>query len=123
MFSSAKYSYGASCWVDAFSRRGATDESTADKNQLAQMVALLGPVPEELLAESGPRALEFFNEDGSAKGEVPNETLESVLASSLEQADTIMAVDESKVFLAFIRRTLTWSAEKRPSASELLTDP
>jgi serine/threonine-protein kinase SRPK3 len=106
-----------------FSRKGATDESTADKNQLAQMVALLGPVPEELLADSGPRALEFFNEDGSAKGEVRNETLESVLASSLEQAHKTMAVDEAKAFLAFIRRTLTWSAEKRASASELLTDP
>lgn len=50
------------------------------------MVALLGPSPEALLADSGPRALEFFNEDGSAKGDVPNETLESVLASSLEHA-------------------------------------
>lgn len=106
-----------------FSRKGATDESTADKNQLAQMVALLGPVPEELLVDSGPRALEFFNEDGSAKGEVRNETLESVLASSLEQDHKTMAVDEAKAFLAFIRRTLTWSAEKRASASELLTDP
>ena len=34
-----------------------------------------------------------------------------------------MSVDESKVFLAFIRRTLTWSAEKRVSAFELLTNP
>ena len=45
-----------------------TDESTADKNQLARMVALLGPVPEELLGDSGPRAFEFFSEDGSARG-------------------------------------------------------
>ena len=47
------------------------------------MVALLGPPPGKLLADSGPRALEFFNEEGSAKGDVPNETLELLLASSL----------------------------------------
>ena len=70
-----------------FTGQGALDEDTADKNQLAQMVALLGPTPEALLADSGPRALEFFNEDGSAKGRVPNETLESVLASSLEHVE------------------------------------
>ena len=41
-------------------RRSAPDEETADKNQLAQMVALLTPSPEALLADLGPRALEFF---------------------------------------------------------------
>jgi len=87
------------------------------------MVALLGPSPEALLADSGPRALEFFNEDGSAKGDVPNETLESVLASSLEHAKKTVTVEESEVFLSFIRRTLTWTAGKRASASELLNDP
>lgn len=87
------------------------------------MVALLGPPPEALLADSGPRALEFFNEDGSVKVNVPNETLESVLAASLERTKQTMTAEESKVFLAFIRRSLTWTEEKRPSASELLNDP
>jgi serine/threonine protein kinase len=49
-----------------FSRKGVPDEETADKYQLSRMVALLGPPPEVLLTDSGPRALEFFNEDGSA---------------------------------------------------------
>jgi serine/threonine-protein kinase SRPK3 len=106
-----------------FSRTGAPDGETADKNQLARMAALLGPPPEALLADSGPRAVEFFNEDGSAKGDVPNETLESVLASSLENAKKTMPVEESEAFLAFIRRTLTWTEEERASASELLNDP
>jgi serine/threonine-protein kinase SRPK3 len=102
-----------------FSRTGAPD----DKNQLARMVALLGPLPKALLADLGPRALEFFNEDGSAKATVPSETLESVLASSLEHAKKAMTIEESEAFLAFIRRTLTWTEEKRASASELLSDP
>jgi len=75
------------------------------------VVALLGPTPPRLLADSGPRALEIFNEDGSAKGEVSNETLESVLASSLERVGQTMTAEESKAFLAFIRKTLTWVVE------------
>ena len=106
-----------------FSRRGAPDELTADKNQLARMVALLGPPPPQLLDDSGPRALEFFNEDGSPKGEAPNETLESVLASSLERVERTMTTEESKAFLDFLRRTLTWTEEERATASELLNDP
>ena len=81
------------------------------------MVALLGPPPKVLLADSGPRALEIFNEDGSAKGDVPDETLESVLASSLEHAKATMTAEESEAFLAFIRRTLTRTEERRASAS------
>ncbi|KAF9474649.1 kinase-like protein [Pholiota conissans] len=103
------------------------DELTRDTNQLARMVALLGPPPEALLADSGPRALEFFNEDGSPKGDVPNDTLESLLASSLdsehEDDDRKMTTEESEMFLAFIRRALTWDDVKRPSASELFADP
>ena len=107
-----------------FSRQDAPDELTADKNQLARMVALLGPPPPQLLDDSGPRALEFFNEDGSPKGEAPNETLESVLASSLERVTKqTMTAEESKTFLAFLRRTLTWTEEERPTASELINDP
>ncbi|TDL14491.1 kinase-like protein [Rickenella mellea] len=107
-----------------FPRSIASDEKTADKNQFARMVALLGPPPEALLADLSPRGLEFFNEDGSAKGTAPDETLESVLASSLELTEKDMAVEEeSEAFLTFIRRTLTWTHGNRASASELLSDP
>ncbi|KAF8885077.1 hypothetical protein CPB84DRAFT_1788659 [Gymnopilus junonius] len=104
-----------------FSRKGVPIERTTEKNQLARRVALLGPPPEALLADSGPRVLEFFNEYGSAKGDVPNETLELVLASSLEHAKKAMTVQELETFLAFLRRTLT--EENKASASELLKDP
>ena len=87
------------------------------------MVALLGSPPPQLLDDSGSRALEFFNEDGSPKGEVPNETLESILASSLERVGRVMTAWESKAFLAFIRRTLTWTEEGRATASELIDHP
>jgi hypothetical protein len=69
--------------VPLFSRQGVPDELAADKNQLAQMVTLLGPPLPQLLTDSGSCTLVFFNEDGTAKGEVQNKTLELVLGSSL----------------------------------------
>ena len=42
-----------------FSRKVAHDEETADKNQFARMVALLGPPPEALLADSPTRSRSF----------------------------------------------------------------
>ncbi|KAF9479122.1 putative CDK4/6, partial [Pholiota conissans] len=98
------------------------DERTREKDQLARMVALLGPPPDTLLKDSGPRALEFFNEDGSFKGDVPNETLETFLASSLEHGKCEITAEESEAFLAFMRRTLTWTEVTRSSASDLLKD-
>ncbi len=77
------------------------------------MITLLGPPPPQLLTDSGSRALVFFNEDGTAKGEVQNKTLESVLASSLERDGQTMTVEESEAFLAFIRKTFAWTEGKR----------
>ncbi|KAF8891448.1 kinase-like domain-containing protein [Gymnopilus junonius] len=107
-----------------FPRTWALDTHTADKNQLARMVALLGPPPSSFL-DVGPRALDFFNQDGSPKGEVqnPSETLESLLASSLERTKKMMTAEESAAFLSFLRRALTWTPEGRVSAEELLWDP
>ena len=103
--------------LSLFSRQGAPDELAADKNHLTQMVTLLGPPPPQLLTDSGSRALVFFNEGGTAKGEVQNKTLESVLRSSLERVGRSMTAEESEAFLAFIRKTLTWTEGKRASAS------
>lgn len=106
-----------------FTRQG-EGEQTADENQLAQMAALLGPPPPELLTDSGPRALEFFDGSGSAKGKAPEESLEARLTSALssEGMDESMTDEESSAFLAFIRRSLTWTAGERASASDLLRD-
>jgi len=90
-------------------------------DHLAQMVALLGPPPPELLADAGPRALEFFNRDGSSKGQIPGYTLESLLEANLERVGGTMSEEEKEAFLYFMRRTLTWRAEERASATELLS--
>ncbi|KAG6902621.1 hypothetical protein C0995_014227 [Termitomyces sp. Mi166 len=125
------WNFGCMMWSFLFghhlfssSRRGAPDPQTADKNQVAWMAAFFGPPPPQLLADSGPRALKFFNENGSAKGEVPSETtLESVLKSSLERKEETMTEEDAAAFLTFIRRTLKWTQEERATAAELLEDP
>lgn len=85
-----------------FSRRRAPEELAADKNQLARIVALLGPPP-QLLSDSSSRAIVFFNKEGSAKAEVPNETVETVLVLPLERVGRTMTASESEAFLALIR--------------------
>ncbi|KAF8891451.1 kinase-like domain-containing protein [Gymnopilus junonius] len=122
------WNFGCMMWdfllgENLFPQMRGLDPHTASQNQLARMVALLGPPPEALLADSGPRALEFFNPDGSPKGEVPSDTLESLLASGLERTEKTMTTEESAAFLAFLRRTLTWTEEGRVSVEELLVDP
>ncbi|KIM36880.1 hypothetical protein M413DRAFT_77652 [Hebeloma cylindrosporum] len=96
-------------------------KSAADVDHLAQMVALIGPPPPELLAEAGPRALEFFNHDGSAKGRISGYTFESLLEGNLERLGKSMREEEKEALLFFMRRTLTWRAEERATATGLLT--
>jgi hypothetical protein len=61
-----------------FSRRRASDELADDKNQLVdvRMTALLGRLPPPQPSNSGITCPCSFNEDGSTKGDVPNETVE-----------------------------------------------
>ncbi|KAG6898831.1 hypothetical protein C0993_003729 [Termitomyces sp. T159_Od127] len=116
MFNNHLFSQGSSSGKDG-------DGQTACRNQLARMVAFLGPPPRELLNQSGSVALEFFYEDGTPKGEVPNETLESFLESSMKKTGRTMIPKDLEMFLAFLRKTLTWTQEMRASAIQLLSDP
>jgi serine/threonine protein kinase len=43
--------------------------------------------------------------------------------ATLESEEAILEGDEKEKFLAFIRRTLQWRPEDRPSAAELARDP
>jgi hypothetical protein len=87
------------------------------------MVALLGPTPPQVLADSGSCALVFFNEGRSTKGEILNESLESVLTSRLERVGQTMMTEESEAFLAFLQKTSTWTQNTRAHACELINDP
>ena len=102
---------------------------------LARMVALMGPPPRDLLAESSD-AGDFFNDRGEFKG-TPNLTSKSLLTytsghlrpdievpdASLEGEDGVFSGKEKQEFLAFMRRMLQWRPADRSSAKELLEDP
>ncbi|KAF8891452.1 kinase-like domain-containing protein [Gymnopilus junonius] len=96
-----------------FPRPSGLDTHTADQNQLARMVALLGPPPRRFWRLGSPRS-RVFQRGRVSQGEVPSETLESLLASSLEQRKKTLTAEESAAFLAFLRRTLTWTGKGDP---------
>ncbi|KAL5336930.1 kinase-like protein [Aspergillus crustosus] len=87
-----------------------------DAAHLAQLIAALGPPPPEFLKRNLERKADFWDEHGKWLGLAPiphDRTLEN-LETKLE---------DKSGFLKFIRRTLTWLPEQRPSAKELLQDP
>lgn len=90
------------------------------------MVALLGAPPKDLLDMYQtvlPDAPNYFNEDGSPIAVVPEQTLESRLASALEGKMFVMTLKQQEAFVAFLRRVLVWHLKRRPSALVLLQDP
>ncbi|KAF1841371.1 kinase domain-containing protein [Cucurbitaria berberidis CBS 394.84] len=95
------------------------------KCHLAEVVAMLGPPPGDLL-ERGSRSKEFFDKEGTllnaqtrgnwiADVPIPELTLES-LEENLEQ-------EAKREFLEFVRCMLQWSPEDRKTAKQLLEHP
>ncbi|KAL3422803.1 hypothetical protein PVAG01_04550 [Phlyctema vagabunda] len=83
---------------------------------LARMIAVLGPPPDDLL-QRGSCSKQFFDESGIFKGE------EDIVPFSLEDEMLSLKGKEKSLFLAFLRRTLQWRPEDRPSAAQLRNDP
>lgn len=83
---------------------------------LAEIVALLGPPPEDLLARS-PLASTFFSNTGTFTGGIrlPDST-------SLSEMETLLAGDEKTRFLEFMHKMLQWDPKQRSTARELFQD-
>ncbi|KAF5966996.1 CMGC/SRPK protein kinase [Fusarium bulbicola] len=84
---------------------------------LAQITALLGHAPQDLL-KKGRRSALFYQEHGELKdpSRIPsNFNLESPL--------TCMAGEERQRLVHFVKRMMTWRPEDRSTAKELLDDP
>ncbi|KAF2130651.1 CMGC protein kinase [Dothidotthia symphoricarpi CBS 119687] len=84
---------------------------------LAEVVAVLGPPPLDLL-ERGTRSREFFDEKGQWIAEVP---IPGHL--SLESLEENLSGTEQQEFLEFVRCMLTWKPEDRMTAKQLLDHP
>ncbi|KAF5656260.1 CMGC SRPK kinase [Fusarium circinatum] len=88
-----------------------------DLTHLAQITALLGHAPQDLL-KKGRRSALFYQEHGELKdpSRIPsNFNLESTL--------TCMAGEERRRFVDFAKRMMTWRPEDRSTAKALLDDP
>ncbi|KAG5746518.1 hypothetical protein H9Q70_010792 [Fusarium xylarioides] len=92
------------------------DGDMYDAAHLAELIATLGPPPQEFLQRNVERAADFWDEQGKWLGLAPIPK-----NRSLEELET--RLKDSTGFIAFLRRVLTWMPEDRPTAKELLQDP
>lgn len=92
------------------------EKSYMTRAHLAEMIALMGPPPLDLL-KKGKRTAEFFDEDGQWRGEipVPNRT-------SLDESEEYLEGKNKEAFLRFMRKMIQWRPEDRQTARQLLKD-
>ncbi|KAL4783324.1 kinase-like protein [Aspergillus varians] len=92
-----------------------SDKKSSDGNHLAEMIALLGPPPIDMLRNSA-YASKFFDGDGNWKESIKIPSL------SLEKIEGQLQGEQQQLFLAFLRKMLKWQPEERESARDLLDD-
>ncbi|KAK2731592.1 hypothetical protein FQN55_004555 [Onygenales sp. PD_40] len=85
---------------------------------MAQVVALLGPPPKELMLRS-----ETIGQCFDADGNWQAGKHEKIPDISLEDLETRLEGNDKVLFLKFIRSMLSWLPEDRKTARELLNDP
>ncbi|KAL8856069.1 MAG: hypothetical protein Q9178_007325 [Gyalolechia marmorata] len=83
---------------------------------LAEMIALMGPPPPELL-KRGKRSAEFFDDDGQWRAGIPIPD-----RKSLEDSEESLEGGNKEAFLRFMRKMIQWRPEDRQTAKELLED-
>ncbi|KAL1846435.1 hypothetical protein Plec18170_009161 [Paecilomyces lecythidis] len=86
-----------------------------DRVHLAELVALLGPPPEEFRKRMELSSV-FWDESGSWKGLAPLPDI--TLERSVENIDG----EDKEGFLRWFRLALQWDPKDRPTAQELLLD-
>ena len=98
---------------------------------IAEMIAVLGPPPHELL-DKGKRTAEFFDENGEKC--LICTTLFAKLAGqwrgiipvpdrvSLEMAEENLEGSNKDAFLRFVQKMVQWRPEDRQTAGQLLED-
>ncbi|KAE8329156.1 kinase-like protein [Aspergillus sergii] len=91
------------------------DSETEKAQRFAEMISLLGPPPVEFLRRS-KESLKFWDENGNWKSDV------KIPEQSLEGRESRLQADDQVLFLRFLRKTMRWLPEERPTAKELLLD-
>ncbi|KAB8270696.1 kinase-like protein [Aspergillus minisclerotigenes] len=91
------------------------DSETEKAQRFAEMISLLGPPPVEFLRRS-KESPKFWDESGNWKSSV------EIPEQSLEGRESRLQTDDQVLFLQFLRKTLRWLPEERPTAEDLLLD-
>ncbi|WPH04301.1 CDK4/6, putative [Acrodontium crateriforme] len=97
-----------------FTARGEDGEQLI-KFHLAEMIALMGPPPINVLQRT-QTSLSYFDSRGSWKASA------AIPQISLEASENVLSPGDKIAFLKFLRRMLTWAPEDRASARQLLDD-
>ncbi|PYI02369.1 kinase-like protein [Aspergillus sclerotiicarbonarius CBS 121057] len=93
-----------------------SDKKPSDGHHLAEMIAMMGPPPKEMMQKSD-YATDFFDSEGHWKEDF------EIPPISLEKLEGNLEGESQQLFLQFLRKMLTWKPEERASARELLDDP
>ncbi|KAB8244454.1 kinase-like protein [Aspergillus flavus] len=93
-----------------------SDKKSSDAHHLAEMIAIMGPPPKEVIQNS-VYATEFFDGEGNWKGPI------EIPSISLEKLEGNLEGESQRLFLQFLRKMLRWNSDERESARELLDDP
>ncbi|KAH7085434.1 kinase domain-containing protein [Paraphoma chrysanthemicola] len=96
---------------------GPVEERYLTRAHLAEVVAMLGPPPQDLL-KRGSRSKEFFDDEGKWIADTP-----SPEGLTLESSEENLDGKEKEAFLEFVRYMLRWKPEDRMTAKELLDHP
>ncbi|PTU17531.1 hypothetical protein P175DRAFT_0504826 [Aspergillus ochraceoroseus IBT 24754] len=91
------------------------DTQSGQARRFAEMVSLLGPPPVEFLRRS-KQSLKFWDKEGNWKN------MESIPQQSLQSRESRLEGNSQRLFLKFLRKTLCWLPEERPTAEQLLLD-
>ncbi|PSN61879.1 kinase-like protein [Corynespora cassiicola Philippines] len=100
-----------------FHGRGPKEDRYMTRAHIAEMVALMGPPPLELL-KCRKRSSEFFNKDGHCCSGI-----DLPKATSLEESEGNLEGVDRESFLSFIRKMLQWEPRRPQTAKKLLQDP
>ncbi|KAJ5594829.1 kinase-like domain-containing protein [Penicillium hispanicum] len=87
----------------------------SDTHHLAEMIALLGPPPKNMI-KSSEYATNFFNDEAKWNGAVP------IPSITMEQLEGNLQGEQQQLFLEFMRKMLRWQPDERHSARDLLSD-
>ncbi|KAG5969433.1 hypothetical protein E4U56_008335 [Claviceps arundinis] len=99
-----------------FTGRDPESGTYQSRAHLAEMIALLGPPPPNLLAQANLRS-KFFSDEGEFCAGIPIPE-----SRPLEQRESVLEGEDRACFLRFMRKMLQWDPEKRSSAKELAED-